>query len=207
MVAFDPSFKDRVREAVARVEKDSDAEVVVVVAPRSGSYADVDLAAGLLLGLLSLAVVLYSPVVFRPETLLLDIVLFVLLGRFLCSRTPALRRLLTSHRRCKAQVEASAKTAFMDFAVHATRGRTGVLLYLSLLERIGCVLTDRGVDGKVPRAVFSELRLGLERGGSLAALEESLQRGLDLLAERLPAHLPATEDNPDEIPDEPRMLA
>ena len=204
---FDHTFGPRVKEAVARVEQRSDAEVVVVVARASGSYADVDLLFGLLLGLIALAVVLYSPIVFRPEPLLLEFLVLLFLDRWLCRRTPALRRLLTTRRRRKNQVEASAKVAFLDFAVHATRGRTGVLLYLSQLERTGCVLVDRGIDGRVPRAVWSELRLGLEGAVTMAALEKTLQDGLALLEQRLPEHLPATGDNPDEIPNEPRMLA
>ncbi len=203
---FDHTFGQRVKQAVARVEESSDAEVVVVVARASGSYADVDLAFGILLGLIALAVVLYSPVVFRPEPLLLEFVVLLFLGRWFCHRTPALRRLLTSRARRRKQVERAAKLAFMDFAVHATRERTGVLLYLSQLERTGCVLTDSGIDGRVPRAAWSELRLGLEGAVSLAGLEKALHDGLALLAERLPQHLPATGDNPDEIPNEPRML-
>lgn len=197
-------FSQRVQDAVGRIEADSDAEIVVVVARASGSYADVDLAFGGLLGLLSLAFMLYSPWVFSHAFILVDVLLFTLLGWWLSRR--GLRRMLTSAQRRRKQVEAAAKAAFVDFAVHATRGRTGVLIYLSQLERTGVVLTDHGIDGRVPRAVFTELRLGLEAPVSYPALEEALFSGLELLAQRLPAHLPATGDNPDEIPNAPRML-
>lgn len=205
-VPFDKSFSQKVTEAVARIEERSDAEIVVVVARASGSYADVDLMFGLLLGMLALALVLYGPWIFRPDFLLLEVALIVLAGRWLSRRSSGIRRLLTSSARRRKQVEAGAKIAFLDHAVHATRGRTGVLLYLSQLERLGCVLTDHGIDGRVPRSVWTELKLGLERGGALEALEEALHDGLELLAQRLPEHLPSTGENPDEIPNAPRML-
>ncbi len=205
-MAFGEGFSDRVTSAVAAIEQASDAEVVVVVAPRSGSYADVDLLAAIFLGLLSLGVILYGPWSFRPEPILADVLIFGLLGWAASRRFPALRRLLTRERRRQAQVEMAARLAFMDYGVHATRGRTGVLIYLSQLERSGRVLADQGVHGKVPRAVWSELKQGLSKAASLGELESALHQGLELMAQRLPAHLPATGENPDEIPNAPRIL-
>lgn len=202
-----PDFSQRVTRAVEAVEKESSAEVVVVVAPRSGSYADVDLLWGGLLGLLALAVILYGPWQFRPEPILLDVLLFALLGWWASRRSPALRRLLTSQARRLRQVEEAARNQFVLAGVSATRERTGLLIYLSLLEREGCLMTDHGIDGRVPQATFGELRQRLRAARRVLELEDALHHGLELLARRLPEHLPCTEDNPDEIPNAPRMLA
>ena len=199
------SFLPRVEKAVAAVERGSRAEVVVVVAPRSGRYGDVDLWWALLFGLAALATILYGPWTFHPDLVLLDVAFFALLGGLLSRRLDPLRRLLTSRARRQAQVREAATVAFMEERVSATRDRSGVLLYLSLLEREAAILPDLGLDGMVPRAEWNALAHDLDGARSLKDLEERFFRGLERLEERLPQHAPALPDDRDELPNAPRF--
>lgn len=198
-------FLEKVEASVAAVERASDAEVVVVVAPRSGSYADVDLRWAILLGLAALTVILHSEWSFHEDLVLLDVLLFGFLGALLSHRLDPMRRLLTGRRRRHAQVQAAARQAFVEEQVSATRERTGVLLYVSLLEREVEILPDHGLDGKVPRAEWNEVLHDLSGARSLQDLEARFLRALQRLEERLPLHAPATGGNADEIPNAPRM--
>lgn len=199
------AFLEKVEASVTSVERASDAEVVVVVAPRSGSYADVDLRWAILLGLAALTVILHSPWSFHEDLVLLDVLLFGLLGALLSHRLDPLRRLLTGAARRHAQVEAAARQAFVEERVSATRERNGVLLYVSLLEREVEILPDHGLDGRVPRAEWNEVLHDLRAARSLEDLETRFLKALDRLKERLAVHAPATGDNPDEIPNAPRI--
>lgn len=199
------AFLEKVEASVAAVEQGSDAEVVVVVAPRSGSYADVNLRWAILFGLGALTVILHSSWSFHEDLVVLDVVLFGLLGGLLSHRLDPMRRLLTTTRRRHAQVLAAARQAFVEEGVSATRERNGVLLYVSLLEREVEILPDLGLDGKVPRAEWNEVLHDLRRATSLQDLEQRFLRALGRLKERLPLHAPATGDNPDEIPNAPRI--
>lgn len=205
MAFGDKTFARRVEEKVAALEEASAAEVVVAVAPSSGSYADVDLLWGALAGLGALAAILYGPWVIRPEAVLLDVGLLGALAWWLSRRVPAMRRLLTRSSRRRAQVEEAARRIFWEEGVSATRERTGVLLYLSLLEGRAAVIPDFGIDGRVPRAVWNEVRHLLGQARHREDLVARLFEVLDRLKERLPAHLPPEDDNPDEIPNAPRM--
>jgi putative membrane protein len=199
------SFLKKAEESVAAIETASRAEVVVVVAGRSGSYADVDLLWGILAGLTTLGVVLHSPWNFRPDLVLPEVVLFGILAWMASRRLDPLRRALTSRRRRCAQVEAAARQAFMEEGVSATRERTGVLVYVSLLEREVLLQPDLGLDGLVPRAVWNRFRHALRGCRGLRGLEELFFRGMADLAEHLPHHAPAGAQNPDEIPNTPRL--
>ena len=95
--------------------------------------------------------------------------------------------------------------AFVEERVSATRERTGVLLYVSLLEREVAILPDLGLDGRVPRAEWNEVLHRLAGAGSLKDLEERFFEGLEQLEQRLPLHAPAVGENPDEIPNAPRI--
>jgi putative membrane protein len=199
------AFLQRVEESVAAVERASQAELVVVVAPRSGSYADVDLRWALLAGLGALAVVLHSPWTFNPDMVLLDVVFFGFLAWLSSRRLDPLRRLLTSPSRRHEQVQHGAMQAFVEERVSATRERTGLLLYVSLLEREVAILPDLGLDGRVPRAEWNEVLHRLAGAGSPKELERRFFEGLEQLEQRLPLHAPTVGENPDEIPNAPRI--
>lgn len=199
------AFLERVERSVAAIERASRAEVVVVVAPRSGSYADVDLRWALATGFLTLAFLLHSPWEFNSDLVLLDVALFAGLGWLLSRRLDPLRRLLTTRARRHRQVQGAALQVFMEERVSATRDRSGVLLYVSLLEKEVAILPDLGLDGLVPRAEWNGILHDLESARSRKDLQERFFAGLDRLEQRLPLHAPSTGDNPDEIPNTPRL--
>ncbi len=199
------SFQQRAEDSVAAIEAVSRAEVVVVVAGRSGSYADVDLLWGILAGLTTLGLVLHSPWNFHPDLVLPDVALFGWLAWMASRRLDPLRRALTSRKRRCGQVEAAARQAFMEEGVSATRERTGVLVYLSLLEREVVLQPDLGLDGLVPRAVWNRFRHALRGCRKLKDLEECFFQGMADLAQHLPRHAPAGAQDPDEIPNTPRL--
>jgi len=190
---------------VAAIEDTSRAEVVVVVAGRSGSYADVDLLWGILAGLMTLGLVLHSPWNFHPDLVLPEVVLFGGLAWMASRRLDPLRRALTSRKRRRGQVEAAARQAFTEEGVSATRERTGVLVYVSLLEREVFCQPDLGLDGLVPRATWNQFLHALRGCRGTKDLEERFFQGMADLAPQLSRHAPAGDQDPDEIPNAPRL--
>lgn len=194
----DARFREAVAAAVSRAEERTDAELVVVAAARSGSYRDVALGVGLALAALVMAVVLYAPWEFDPLWLPLDVGLPLALGAVAADRAPWLLRLLTPRARRARQVATAARAAFVEEQVHGTRRRTGVLVYVSALEQRVEVVCDHGVDACVPPGAWNELRW---RARTL----EELLAGLEAAGALLARYLPALADNPDEIPNAPRI--
>ena len=192
-------FAEAVEAAVTRIEEGTDAEVVVVAALRSGHYRDTALAFGVALAGLLLLLAIFLPFDVDPRWVLGDLVVGLVAGAWLAHRWPALTRILTRRSRRVAQVTNAASAAFHQDQVYATRGRTGLLIYLSALEEEVVVLPDHGLGALIPQGEWNAIRWdGRTLEGFLACLE--------VAGAVLAKHLPAKAgDNPDELPNAPRL--
>ncbi len=196
----------KLEDCIAEIEKNTSAEIVVAIARKSGQYRDVYYLSGIICALLSLAVIIFLPfVVIHSYMIIPDVVLFFLVGYFLARHYHGIIALLTSARRRNDQVRRAAHLAFMEEGVAATRNRTGILFYISLFERLVEIIPDLGIDGKIPRAEWNHIRHDLceelNKKESLEKFLEHLCRGSQILREALPA----SGENPDEIPNRPRV--
>jgi putative membrane protein len=165
--------KQALTGAVQDVESRCSAELVVAVRARSGPYLHADLIAGIVAALAVLAGLLFSPWPFDLVWFVIDPLLAGALGAFLASRLPAVRRALTFQPVRRRQVETAARATFVEKGVHGTTGRTGVLLYVSLLEREAAVIHDLGVE---TLATTDGWQLAVEE------IEEAVRQGEDGVA-------------------------
>ncbi len=133
-------------EAVRTVEAHSSAELVVSVRPRSGSYLHAGLIGGIVGALAVLVFLLFSPWEFRLVWFVLDPLFAGVLAGLVTSRSVILRRLLTRRRDRIHWVDQAAAAEFLARRIHRTAGRTGMLLYVSLLEREAALVVDLGVE-------------------------------------------------------------
>ena len=194
--------KRALSEAVTAVEAVSSAELVIAVRPRSGSYLHADLIAASAAALATLLVLLFSPWTFDLVWFVIDPVLAGILAGALASRWPALRRRLTSPAVRRRQVEVLARSLFLEKGVHKTRGRTGILVYLSLLEREAEVVVDAGVEPLLSteswQREIGEIQAAVRQGKDGVAVGTRLHS----LAFLLGAALVRAADDVDELPNE-----
>ena len=194
--------KKALSEAVAAVEAQSSAELVLAVRERSGSYLHADLLVGIAAGVATLAALLYSPWEFALIWFLIDPVVIGALAGLLASRVPALRRLLTHEGARRSRVETAARDTFVEKRLHRTTGRTGILLYISLLEREVAAVVDLGCESLAATDAWAR---------EIAAIREEVRRGMggNAVAETIralaPVLAPALErgaEDVNELPDE-----
>lgn len=198
MLRQDPQVAERLTATVKAIEAHTTAELVLVVAGRSDEYREAPLLAGALAGWATLAFLAWSPVVFGGAWFPVDVALAAVLTAFLVARSPRALRRLTGAARRAAAVDLAARSAFVEEAVAGTRARTGVLVYVSVLEEEVRVLPDEALLGRVPPARWAEVRLA-------ATDLDGFVAGLEAFGKQLAAWLPAEGENPDEIPDAPRF--
>jgi putative membrane protein len=191
---------------VAELEARTRAELVLVLASRAEPYADAPWKAGCALALVTLGLLIFLPVDFRAEMLLLDAVLAFGLGFLLCRASPACARLLSAPARRREAVRRLAREQWTARAVGLTRERTGVLVLASWLEDRVELQWDVGVDQAVPLEAWGEVRGSLAARGVLRDFPEGLRVGLAPLGRVLAEHLPPGDDNPDELPNRPVVL-
>lgn len=198
MLQTDPAFSDAVEAAVGRIEANTQAELVVVVAGRSGSYRDLSLLAGICAAALGLILALFAPADFHAAWIPVDLMLLFAGVAWATRRLPWVMRHLASTDRKADQVDHSANAAFHEEAVHATRDRYGVLIYLSLLEDQIRIIPDVGVSGHVPPAILEGLSWSFKDS-------EALIEGLEGLGAVLAEHLPSQGESENLISNAPRI--
>jgi putative membrane protein len=208
----------RVSEAVARAERESDGEIVTIVARRSDAYHDVALHYAVLMmlfvpvwwavvpqGFVDWFTGLFLGWNAEPSRQLVMLYLFAklaasfLIVRLVLNWRP-LRMALTPGATKSRRVHRRAVELFRSSCEMRTRGRTGVLIYLSLEEHRAEIVADRAIVEKVEPDVW---------GAAMATLVDEVKQGrpglgLTLAVEQVGAVLarilPPGEVNPDELP-------
>lgn len=197
---IDPADRLRVEQAVIAAEVNTSGEIVVVVTDACDGYRGARWRAALLQTLLvSCAWVAFVPGT-EPAVLLLLQALSLMLGRALC-RIDAVLRLFLSESLMERRARQRAAAAFHEHGLSRTAGRSGVLLFVALLEHRVIVLGDTGVDALLdPDERWSDVVatvLSRVAGGDLC---DGLIRGVQKIGDILSRHLPAPPRNVDELP-------
>ncbi len=139
----------RVARAIAAIEKDTDAELVTVLARQSDDYRYIPLLWAALLSLLVPLALAFLPVWLSAlETLLAQWTVLVLLA--LLFRWPPLMMALVPRRVKQWRAANLARRTFLDQGLHHTKGGTGLLIFVSEAEHYVEILADRGIAAKVP---------------------------------------------------------
>ena len=156
---FTDKDKKAVADALISVEAVTSGEIVPVVTEESGHYKSVELwfsvaiaycaALAAYAGLVIFAdkLSLYLPV--REQWLLLSIHIIGFACGLLLMRISRLKSLFIFKRLSEKRVYDAALLAFYEQGLYKTRDRTGILIYVSLLERRVLVLGDTGINEKV----------------------------------------------------------
>ena len=201
---FDKEASEAITGAVREIEKQTDAELVVVIRGRSGPYRHADYLCGSLLAFVGLLFFLFSPFTIHEWLVTIEVVLLFALGAFLCSRWALLRRLLTSKQFRANAARQGAAAMFYEAGIANTRAENGLLIYVSLLEQHIEIFADRGVLKAMPPLEWNTAIHELKNLATNCE-PEKLIAALKNLGRVLAAHMPATGENPNELVDGPRI--
>ncbi len=190
------------RDAISAIEARSSAELVVSVRSRSATYLHADILVGIVAGLATLAFLLFSPYPFALPWFLVDPILIGGLVGFLASRFPPVRRALTPRSVRDGRVRAAAGALFLEKGVHNTRERTGILLYVSLLEKRALLVPDAGVERELPRREWRAVTAAIDRAVAGGGDGGDLARALGPLGDLVALHLPRRAGDVNELADE-----
>jgi putative membrane protein len=219
MLPISEQDRERIAAAVAKAEAASDGEIVTIVAPRSDAYHDVGLHYAVLAMLLVPAATLVAPQSWidwwlsflfgwgaeSSWRLLMLIVLgkmifLFLLVRYALARMP-LRMALTPKGTKHRRVRRRAVELFSVSCGQRTKGRTGVLLYLSLLERQAEIVADEAIHSQVEPGVWGDAMAALIGEIKAGRPGEGMVQAVEKMGEVLAKCLPPQSENPNELPD------
>lgn len=218
MIALGPEDDALVSAAVAKAERISDGEIVTIVAQRSDAYHDVALHYAVLAMLLVPVLGSVVPqgwidwgtrlifgwradIGFRTLMLLMFVKMAVLflIVRYALAWRP-LRMALTPGRTRTRRVHRRTVELFRASCELKTRGRTGILLYLSLAEKRAEIVADKAIADHVGPEVWGEAMAVLIDEVRAGRPGQGLALAIEKIGAVLAGILPPTHDNPDELP-------
>lgn len=204
--------RKRIAEAVAAAEAKTSAEIVPVVATQSGRYDRAEDAFGLILGLalfVAAWLVLQGPrdtdwgagYMIEWWHALLIVPAGFAVGVGLASRLGSLAMLFTPATEAAKEVQRAARHAFFDQRVHHTKGSSGLLIFVSLLEHRAVVLADEVITTRLGQPALDEICAALTAALCKQPVPEALAAAIAQAGDKLSAALPRQGDDKNELAD------
>jgi putative membrane protein len=199
---FSEEERRRLKEATENAESRTIGEIVVMVAGSSDLYREAEVLGGVLTGslcsfIISVAVLDSSVWSFIPLGFL-----FFFPSWFFFRRFPALKIAFITRERRKETVQQKAFQVFYEKGLYRTKMNTGVLFFLSLLERKVWVLADRGIYEKIDQETLNRFAGIVTQGIRDHHACDALCEAIGQVGEVLAQHFPKTGEDTDELPDE-----
>jgi len=216
----------RIETAVAAAEDPTRGEIFCVVATECSDYREVPIAWAALAALAAPAILLAGGIhVTVPDlfdrgwsstqvgevtqtaarmavagAIMLQALLFVAVATL--ASIPPVRRFLTPKSLKRERVRRRAQEQFFAKGLHATRERTGILIFVSTQERLAELIADEGIAAKVEPKVWEAAMARLIAGFKAKRPAEGFEQAIAMCSSILTEHFPAIPgDNPNELPD------
>ena len=194
----------RITNAVVQAELKTTGEIVPMIVSRSSAVGHLPLQCGLLiLTTLLLLIFGFEPTWFffwKWKSLIVLILLSFGAG-YLLSRFNFIQRWMIPDKDEEAQVWQRAQSEWAANKIQKTANRTGILLFVSVMERKAIVLADEGIAKHYPAETWKEvvelLTSHLRQGDWAMGFEKAIEKCGEILSK----HLPAGPKNPNEITD------
>ncbi len=197
--------RQKVTEAITRAEKSTRGEIVAVAARQSDDYRHVPLHVATALALaVPLVVQIYNH--YFPWTAIGISPLFVIqlcvfiLAALLLS-LPALRYHITPRSLMRKYAAHNAAQQFLALNTSSTQGRTGVLIFVSILERYVEIIGDTGITSKVDKHTWQKIVDDMVPLLAKHQISDAMVLGVERCGAELSQHFPPGKSNPNELPD------
>jgi putative membrane protein len=95
----------------------------------------------------------------------------------------------------------NAIAQFMAHGIHLTENRTGVLIYVALVDRCVEVVADAGINSKVAQSEWDELAAHIIRAARAEQLLHGILTAIKYAGTLLARHFPTSPNDRNELPD------
>ncbi|MEJ7925404.1 hypothetical protein WG908_01385 [Sphingobium sp. AN641] len=208
-----------VTAAVSQAERQTDGEIVTIVAQNSDAYHDAGLHWAIGAVFLALSIVAVFPGHFRnafahligswdhhiEDWTFLTLLLGLLIVKFLAVRYALawrpLRMALTPRSTKRRRARRRAILLFRAMAQGRTRGRTAVLIYVSIDEHHAELVADSAINEKVAPVIWGEAMAALIDGVRAGEAGRGMADAVAKVGEVLALHFPRSADDSNELPD------
>jgi putative membrane protein len=198
MALLNESEQRQVAAAINAVERETDAELVTVLAARADDYTYIPLLWASVLALLVPGALNYfGGWLSAQELLLVQWLSFA--GLSLLLRIPALTSRLIPRAVRHWRAANMARRQFLEHNLHHTTGATGMLIFVSEAEHYVEILVDRGISAHLPdetwQAIVATFTQQVKQGQTL----QGFLGCIEACGAQLKQHVPATHQR-NELP-------
>lgn len=211
---------DRLSKTVKKAESKTTGEIATAFIKESDEYSLWELYFSLICGFIYFLIMMFfvSPIESWLSAMFWNydvsyLVLFYGFSTFLVigivyfiASITLIERLIVPGRVLKEKVENRAMRHFMEAGVRNTKDRTGILIFISYLEKRVILLADSGISAKIPQEKWQEIVQhiidGIHTGKMIDHLAEAIEECGELLAE----HFPIKPDTVNELDNEIAIL-
>ncbi len=180
----------QVADEISRIEAQTDAELVTVLAKQADSYNYIPTLWAALIALLSPGVVLFTPFWLDVSEIIM-IQLIVFLGMAVVLRIPPVMRRIIPRAVKQWRAANLARRQFLENNLHHTAGETGLMIFVAETERYVEIIADRGIDKFVSReqwqGIVDEFTESVHKGRTLEGFLTAVDRCGEILIEHVPA--------------------
>lgn len=198
----------KITDAVVRAEQGTRGEIVPMIVARSSTIGHLPIYIALMLFSIILVMLIDWPPLWLSDYLnrwhglpLVGLFAICWLCGFILSYVPSIQRWLIPNSDEESQVWSRARSEWAFNQLQKTKERTGILLFVSVMERKAVILADEGISKYCPEKTWQEvidaLTTHLKKGEWALGFETSVHR----CGEILKANLPAAEPNKNELSD------
>jgi putative membrane protein len=202
---FSEAERGKVITAIRQAEKKTSGEIIAVVSRQSDEYhhVPIHIAAGAALAapLLVKLIERFFPWSSFPLGWLFALQLLIFIIVAIVLSLPPLRYWVTPKSLMRKYASRHAAMQFLAVGAHGTGGRTGVLIFASLLERHAEIIGDTAITSKVPQARWQAIiddMLPLMREERVA---DAFAQAAEACGHELAKHFPPGSHNHNELPD------
>lgn len=203
---FTDADRRRISRAITAAEKECSGEIVAVVAGRSDDYYFIPF-------LWAALAALAAPLVLLPflpwsswQVYALQLVVFAAAGAL--ALWPTSRLMMVPRAIKRARAHRHGLEQFLAQNLHTTRGRTGVLIFVSVAERYAEVIADEGIYQKVPPEtwvdIVNSLTERIREGRAADGFVEAIRACGAILAEHFPPGAADRDELPNHLIELPR---
>jgi len=187
-----------ISRAIVDAETRTSGEIFVVVARRADDYRLVPV----LWAAVAALVLVWPLFLFTPLDMGTILVLQAAIFALWCvALTPdAIRLRLVPRPLGAANAERAAREQFLSHGVHTTEARTGVLIYVALLEHCVEIVADDGIAAKVAQDVWDAIARTVVEAARTGDLASGLVRAVGQAGDVLADYFPNGPGDRDELP-------
>ena len=198
MRALSVSERAAIKEAITRAEKKTSGEIVVMVTRASAHYFAIGVLWAALIALsVPLPLILFTnwPVeqIYAAQLVVFALGLALILW-------DSLRFALVPKSVKRAEAHKRAVEEFVAQNLHTTKGRTGLLIYVSFAEHFAGLIADNAIDKKVSQETWEDVIRDLTDHLRRGEYEKGLIASVEACGRLLAKHFPPGRRDADQLP-------